>query len=89
MSWKKEFKRKKHKKGLKRSIFEYHNIALGRIEGDPLSGICFVGQYDTQSLQIFLMWPQLGELPYKFKIEANTLKVQSSCWFIFTKTSFF
>jgi len=34
-------------------------LALGRIEGDPLSGICFVGQYDTQSLQIFLMWPQL------------------------------
>ena len=35
-------------------------LALGKIEGDPLSGICFVGQYDTQSLQIFLLWPQLG-----------------------------
>lgn len=34
-------------------------LALGKIEGDPLSGICFVGQYDTQSLQIFLLWPQL------------------------------
>lgn len=34
-------------------------LALGKIEGDPLSGICFVGQYDTQSLQLFLLWPQL------------------------------
>ena len=37
-------------------------LALGKIEGDPLSGICFVGQYDTQSLQIFLLWPQLGNI---------------------------
>jgi frizzled protein 1/7 len=42
-------------------------LALGRIEGDPLSGICSVGQYDTQSLQIFLLWPQLGLLFHMFK----------------------
>jgi len=34
-------------------------LALGKIEGDPLSGVCFVGQYDTVSLQTFLLWPQL------------------------------
>lgn len=34
-------------------------LALGKIEGDPLSGVCFVGQYDTISLQTFLLWPQL------------------------------
>lgn len=34
-------------------------LALGRIEGDPLSGICYTGQYDTMSLQIFILWPQL------------------------------
>ncbi|CAG5096068.1 Oidioi.mRNA.OKI2018_I69.XSR.g14463.t1.cds [Oikopleura dioica] len=34
-------------------------LALGRIEGDPLSGICYTGQYDTTSLQIFILWPQL------------------------------
>ena len=35
-------------------------LALGKIEGDPLSGVCFVGQYNTGSLQMFLLWPQLG-----------------------------
>ena len=61
--------------------FERHSIlhhkkpnkALGRIEGDPLSGICFVGQYDTQSLQIFLLWPQLGKLPAFFIYLVTTL----------------
>ena len=36
-------------------------LALGKIEGDPLSGVCFVGQYDTVSLQTFLLWPQMSE----------------------------
>ena len=39
-------------------------LALGKIEGDPLSGVCFVGQYDTVSLQTFLLWPQLSEFYY-------------------------
>ena len=44
-------------------------LALGKIEGDPLSGVCFVGQYDTISLQTFLLWPQLSKSSYTLRLD--------------------
>ncbi|XP_053676450.1 frizzled [Anopheles nili] len=32
-------------------------LALGKVEGDVLSGVCFVGQLDTHSLAMFLLIP--------------------------------
>ncbi|XP_055692895.1 frizzled isoform X1 [Lutzomyia longipalpis] len=32
-------------------------LALGKVEGDVLSGVCFVGQLDTHSLGVFLLLP--------------------------------
>ncbi|XP_062561457.1 frizzled-like [Armigeres subalbatus] len=32
-------------------------LALGKVEGDVLSGVCFVGQLDTHSLAVFLLIP--------------------------------
>lgn len=32
-------------------------LALGKVEGDVLSGVCFVGQLDRHSLGIFLLLP--------------------------------
>jgi len=32
-------------------------LALGKVEGDVLSGVCFVGQLDRQSLAAFLLIP--------------------------------
>lgn len=32
-------------------------LALGKVEGDVLSGVCFVGQLDRHSLAVFLLIP--------------------------------
>jgi frizzled 1/7 len=32
-------------------------LALGKVEGDVLSGVCFVGQLDPHSLAVFLLIP--------------------------------
>lgn len=32
-------------------------LAMGKVEGDVLSGVCFIGQLDSQSLGVFLLAP--------------------------------
>lgn len=32
-------------------------LALGKVEGDVLSGVCFVGQLDRHSMAVFLLIP--------------------------------